>query len=192
LKTYRAHFFFAAAESGKFPAAALPEIAVVGRSNSGKSTLINTLVGQHKLARVSNQPGRTRTINFFEIEERFVLVDLPGYGYAKGPHFEQAAWQTLVDSYLKAERDLRGVIALFDVRREPDALDSALLALLAGRAVAFQAVWTKLDKLRNSERPGRTGKLDRALNLPARGIGFSSMDRTGREELWTWIEERIG
>ncbi|MBW1809738.1 MAG: ribosome biogenesis GTP-binding protein YsxC, partial [Deltaproteobacteria bacterium] len=114
MKTYKTRFLLSAPNASVFPVPDLPEIAVVGRSNSGKSTLINILVGQRGLAKVSGKPGRTRAINFFEVEERYQLVDLPGYGFASGPKNEKVNWGKLVGSYFASERPLKGVLALFD------------------------------------------------------------------------------
>jgi GTP-binding protein len=190
MRTLRARFLLAAPNASAFPPPGLPEVAVVGRSNSGKSTLINTLVGQRGLARVSNRPGRTRSINFFRVEERFLLVDLPGYGYAAAPRSEQAGWQRLVDSYLGGKRPLRGVVALFDVRRQPDDLDVALVELLQRHRLAWQAVWTKADKLKKSRLGDRVEELDGSLSPPAPGIAFSSKTRLGRDALLEWVEGR--
>jgi GTP-binding protein len=188
MKTYRASFVAAAPEPSAFPAPDLPEVAVAGRSNSGKSTLINTLVGQRGLARVSGRPGRTRSINFFEVEERFLLVDLPGYGYAAAPRTEQAGWRALVDAYLGSGRPLTGVVALFDVRRQPDDMDTALVSLLGRHDVPWRAVWTKADKLKRARLNSRVAELDRLLGPRDPGIAFSSRTRQGRDALLGWIE----
>lgn len=192
MRTYQAQFVAAAPEPGAFPAPQGGEVAVVGRSNAGKSTLINTLVGRRGLARVSNQPGRTRAVIFFLVERRFVLVDLPGYGYAAAPRAEQAGWSRLVEAYLAGGRPLRGVVTLFDIRREPDPLDTALIAMLEKRRLDWQAVWTKADKLKRARLAARCRMLDRALHTPAAGIPFSSRTRLGRDRLLAWIEERVG
>lgn len=192
MRTYQAQFVAAAPEPGAFPAPGGPELAVLGRSNAGKSTLINTLVGRRGLARVSNRPGRTRAVNFFDVEGRFLLVDLPGYGYAAAPRAEQAGWSRLIEAYLSGGRPLRGVVSLFDIRRDPDALDEALIAMIGRYGLAWQAVWTKADKLKRARLAGRCRELDRALGTPVEGIAFSSRTRLGRERLLAWIEERVG
>jgi GTP-binding protein len=192
MKTYRAKFIASAPETSALLPPDLPEVAFVGRSNSGKSTLINTLVGQRGLARVSGKPGRTRAVIFFEIEERFLLVDLPGYGYAKAPKKEQNLWRKLVGGYLSGLRPIQGVVALFDIRRKPDELDQVLLEMLASSGAAWQAVWTKADKLKKSQVPRRCAELDRQLATLQPGIPVSSKTRLGREELLEWIESRVG
>ena len=191
MKTYRARFVAGATRGKEFPPVGLPEIAVVGRSNSGKSTLINILVGQRGLARVSNLPGRTRMINFFEVESRFLLVDLPGYGYASTSKAERNQWRTLVDDYFRASRPLRGVLALFDIRREPDEQDLTLVDLLRPAVDQHLAIWTKSDKVNRSALLQRGRTLQRALSLEQPGIPFSSQTRLGREELIEWIERRV-
>lgn len=107
MRTLSARLLTEAPHAAAFPAPALPEIAIVGRSNSGKSTLINAVVGIKNLARISRTPGRTRSLVFFCVEERFILVDLPGYGFAKAPRQDQIRWHRLVDDYLNAKRPLR-------------------------------------------------------------------------------------
>lgn len=192
MKTYSARFILSAPDAGAFPAAGLPELALVGRSNTGKSSLLNTLVGQRKLARTSGRPGRTRAIVFFEIEQKFLLVDLPGYGYAAGPRVEQAGWRKLVRDYFESRRPLRGVIALFDIRRSPDEMDQALLEMLARRRVAWKAVWTKADKLSRRMQTQRSRELEKALGPPDGGLAFSTKTRQGRDELLDWIEKQVG
>ncbi len=174
-----------------FPAPGLPEVAIVGRSNAGKSSLLNALVGRRKLARTSGRPGRTRAIVFFEVEERFLLVDLPGYGYATAPKAEQAGWSKLVAAYFDSRRPLRGVIALFDIRRTPDDLDQALLQMLSDRSIACKAIWTKADKLKRRAQDLRSQELSRALAPTEAGISFSVKTRQGRDELLDWIETRV-
>ncbi len=139
MRTLSARLLTEAPHAAAFPAPALPEIAIVGRSNSGKSTLINAVVGIKNLARISRTPGRTRSLVFFCVEERLILVDLPGYGFAKAPRQDQIRWHRLVDDYLNANRPLRGIVALFDIRRDPDELDRSLLEVLA-RSGAPQAI----------------------------------------------------
>jgi GTP-binding protein len=191
MRTYSASLLTVAPEVSVFPPPGLPEVAVVGRSNSGKSTLINTLMGVKQLARVSQRPGKTRAVIFFEVEERFLLVDLPGYGYAKAPKKEQQAWAGLVDGYLGGRRPIVGVISLFDIRREPDERDSLLIEMLNRYDRDWQAVWTKADKLKKRELAGRAQKLDRMLGTPRKGITFSSKTRLGRDALLEWMEDEI-
>jgi len=191
MRTYSARLLTVAPNPAVFPPPGPPEVAVVGRSNSGKSTLINTLMGQKKLARVSQRPGKTRAVVFFEVEERFLLADLPGYGYARAPKNEQRAWAGLIDGYLGGERPIVGVITLFDIRRDPDELDFMLIEMLNRYDRDWQAVWTKADKLKKRQVAGRAHQLDRLLATPAPGMAFSSRTRLGRDTLLSWMEAEI-
>ena len=191
MRTYSARLLTVAPDPAVFPPPGPPEVAVVGRSNSGKSTLINTVMGVKQLARVSQRPGKTRAVVFFEVEERFLLVDLPGYGFAKAPKKDQQAWAGLIDSYLGGQRPIVGVITLFDIRREPDERDFLLIKMLNRYDLAWQAVWTKADKLKKRQLAGRAQKLERLLKTPRKGITFSSKTRLGREALLEWIEDEI-
>ena len=130
-----------------FPPETLPEIAFSGRSNAGKSSLINALTGQHGLARASNQPGRTQSINFFEIAAGLRLVDLPGYGFAKAPKATADSWRRLVHGFLRARASVRRVVLLIDARRGLMAIDRAMMADLENMAVSYQIVLTKTDTL---------------------------------------------
>ena len=153
--------------------------------------MINTLMGVKKLARVSQRPGKTRAIVFFEVEERFLLVDLPGYGYAAAPRQEQETWAGLVDGYLAGRRPIVGVITLFDIRRQPDERDFVLIEMLSRCERTWQAVWTKADKLKKRQVADRAKELDRLLETPLPGIAFSSKTRLGRESLLLWMEDQI-
>ena len=130
------------------PVTALPEIAFAGRSNVGKSSVINALTGQNALARTSNTPGRTREVNFFELEQRLMLVDLPGYGYAKAPKGVVKAWTGLAEEYLKGRQGLRRACLLIDARRGFMASDVAVMKALDEAAVSYLVVLTKTDKLK--------------------------------------------
>lgn len=138
-------FFYAAQTSDQLPAPGLPEVAFCGRSNVGKSSLINALTGQKALARVSQMPGRTRQLNFFDLAGRLVLVDLPGYGYAKASKDMQRDWQGVMFDYLRGRPNLVRVLLLLDARIETKSADRAAMDLLNVAAVAFQIVLTKAD-----------------------------------------------
>src|SRR5687768_7653116 len=144
------------AEAGGWrPDTQLPEVAFSGRSNVGKSSLINALVHRRKFARVSNTPGRTREINFFKVNDQFILADLPGYGYARISKEKRAAWRPLIEGYLKGSNALRGVVQLLDARRTPSEDDLQMLEFLAHRGTPTLVIATKVDKLRKSERDKR-------------------------------------
>jgi len=140
-------FFHAAQKTEQLPEPGLPEVAFCGRSNVGKSSLINALTGQKALARVSQTPGRTRQLNFFNLADRLVLVDLPGYGYAKASKDMQRDWQGVMFDFLRGRPNLMRVILLLDARIETKASDRAAMDLLNTAAVAFQIVLTKADEV---------------------------------------------
>ena len=191
MRTFQAELITVAPHPGALPPPGRAEIAVVGRSNAGKSTLINTLMGRRKLARVSAQPGKTRAVVLFDVEQRFVLADLPGYGYARGPEADRAGWQRLVEAYLGGGRPIAGVIALFDVRRRPDELDRALVAMLGRHGLAWRAVWTKADKLKRAALARACAGLNAALGPSEPGLAFSAPERLGRQALLDWVEARL-
>ena len=132
---------------------ACPQLCVVGRSNVGKSTFINALTGQKRLCKASSEPGRTRLVNFFDLNEgALTLVDLPGYGYANAPKAEKAKWATLIETYLRTSQRLCHVLALVDLRHEPTELDKQMLTYLYAYALPFTVVATKADKLSRAQR----------------------------------------
>jgi GTP-binding protein len=175
--------------SGWRPTPKLPEVAFAGRSNVGKSSLINALVHRKKLARVSNTPGRTREINFFDVNGEFVLADLPGYGYAKVSKEKKAAWRPLIEGYLKGSLGLRGVVLLLDARRVPSEDDLQMLDFLAHRGTPTVVIATKVDKLAKAERDARIGALARDAGVELEQvIPFSAVSGEGRDELAEAIE----
>jgi GTP-binding protein len=141
-------FIASVAELGQLPPAGRPEVAFAGRSNVGKSSLINALTGHTQLARISRTPGRTQQINMFDLGGRLILVDLPGYGFAKAPRLQVAAWQHLVRSYLRGRSSLARVAILVDARHGFKDSDREVMAMLGGAAVAYQVVLTKADQVR--------------------------------------------
>jgi GTP-binding protein len=173
-----------ASAGGWRPPATLPEIAFAGRSNVGKSSLINALVRRKKVARVSNTPGRTREINFFDVNGRFVMADLPGYGFAKISKEARAAWRPLIEGYLTGTPTLRGVVQLLDARHTPSDDDLHMLDFLAKTQLPTIVVATKIDKLRAAERTKRveTLALEAGIELDQL-IPFSAVAGTGRDEL---------
>ena len=173
-----------AAAHGWRPESRLPEIAFAGRSNVGKSSLLNRLVGRKSLARVSRTPGRTREINFFRVNDAFVLADLPGYGYARVSKTRKAEWRPLIEGYLMKTPQLAGVVQLLDLRHEPSEDDLAMLDLLSELEMPTIVVLTKSDKLAKKTAAERAHTLSRVLALdPEQTILFSSMTGHGRDEL---------
>jgi GTP-binding protein len=174
------------------PESALPEVAFAGRSNVGKSSLLNTLVRRKSFARVSRTPGRTREINFFRINNTFLLVDLPGYGYARISKERKAEWRPMIDSYLRRTTQLRGIVLLLDIRREPSEDDRAMLDFLAELEVPTIVALTKADKLSKAGARERTVAISRSLMLePDQVIPFSAQTGEGRVELLEAITDLV-
>ena len=173
-----------ATAEGWRPTNELPEVAFAGRSNVGKSSLLNRLVRRKAFARVSNTPGRTREINFFKVNGTFVLADLPGYGYAKISKTRKAEWLPLIEGYLRASPALRGVVQLLDVRHAPSEEDLQMLDFLAEIEAPTIVVLTKIDKLRPREVPERVHEIAVSLRLEEEQlIPFSAETNQGRDEL---------
>jgi GTP-binding protein len=180
----KASFVTSAAESKQFPPENLPEIAVVGRSNVGKSSLINVLTGNHGLARTSRTPGRTRLINWFEIDGRFHLVDLPGYGYAEVSRDMRESWRPLIESYLSQRKSLAGVLLLIDVRRGPQDDELDFVPWLEARETPIIVALTKADKLAKNKRMLEVSKARKTLGLKRDPIAVSAQTGDGVDALW--------
>jgi GTP-binding protein len=166
------------------PEPKLPEVAFAGRSNVGKSSLLNQLVRRKRFARVSNTPGRTREINFFVVNQQFVLVDLPGYGYARISKEKRAEWRPLIEGYLRNSPELRGIVQLLDVRHDPTRDDEQMLTFLAELGVPTLFALTKIDKLGATKRAERVRTLVDALGAgEEQVIPFSAVTGEGRDEL---------
>ena len=181
-----------AAADGWRPDSALPEIAFSGRSNVGKSSLLNRLVGRKKLARVSRTPGRTREINFFRVNDAFVMADLPGYGYAKVSKARKAEWRPLLEGYISRTPQLAGVVQLLDMRREPSEDDVAMLDFLSALGMPTIVVLTKSDKLTRKAAAEQADAIARSLLLdPEQTIPFSAVTGEGRDELASAIAAAV-
>jgi GTP-binding protein len=173
-----------ASATGWRPASHLPEIAFSGRSNVGKSSLLNTLVRRKTLARVSATPGKTREINFFRVNDAFHLVDLPGYGYARVSKAARNAWRPLIEGYLRTSKHLRGVVQLVDARHPPSSDDLRMMDFLASLGVPTVVVATKIDKLSRTERGPALAALGSQLGVDDdQLIPFSARTKEGRDEL---------
>lgn len=173
-----------ASAGGWRPPAELPEVAFAGRSNVGKSSLLNRLVRRKAFARVSRTPGRTREINFFRVNDSFVLADLPGYGYARISKEKKADWKPLIEGYLGRTPALAGVVQLLDIRRDPGEDDISMLDFLAELELPTLIVLTKMDKLSRGAAQSRIDELVSALSLSREQvIPFSATTGEGRDEL---------
>jgi GTP-binding protein len=182
-----ARFVTSAAKPSDFPPPSWPEIAVVGRSNVGKSSLINVLVGQDGLARTSRTPGRTRLVNWFAIDERFFLVDLPGYGYAEVSHATREGWRPLIESYLSERTSLAGVLLLIDIRRGVQDEELDFVPWLAEREMPVVVALTKADKLAKNKRTLEVARARQALALRRDPIAVSALSRDGVDPVWRAI-----
>ncbi|MBJ95453.1 MAG: YihA family ribosome biogenesis GTP-binding protein [Rickettsiales bacterium] len=192
----RTSFLLSAFERAHWPAAeGRAEVAFVGRSNVGKSSCLNTLVGGSSVARVSKTPGRTQSINFFEVPRRggrLLLADLPGYGYAKVPRSVTNRWDRMVGEYLTERTNLVLVVILVDLRRDPTELDRKMIQWLEESGRVGLLVFTKADKIAKSKRLHRRALLCRGLGVPMEAsLLFSSLQKIGREELWKRIDEAV-
>jgi len=182
---HTARFLAGAAEPARFPTLQYPEIAFAGRSNVGKSSLLNRLVGQRGLARVSKTPGRTQQINFFLIDERLVFADLPGYGFARVPLEVKARWKALVEAYLAYRPTLRAVVILIDLRRGIAEDDAVLMDYLRAHGIAAIVVATKADKLAFGERSRMARQLSaKVRDAEHRIVVTSASTGEGIEQLW--------
>ena len=178
-----------------FPTDGLPEVAFVGRSNVGKSSLLNMLAGRTKLARTSGTPGKTQEFNFYRVNNHLYFVDLPGYGYAKISRAQRNRWGRFIGRYLTERAPLRAVFHLIDSRHAPTALDEDVMALMRGGPVPYLLVLTKTDKLSGNERARSRTRIANVLEkaaLEAPVIFTSAKDKRGREDLLQWIEDLAG
>lgn len=172
----------------QFPEDTLPEIAFVGKSNVGKSSLINSLLGRKSLARTSSAPGKTRTINWYEVDEKLFFVDLPGYGYAKVSKAEQLKWGKVIETYLHKRESLRLVLLLVDVRHAPGEGDQMMMEWLRHYGVPTLVVATKSDKIKRSQHEKQKKIIRDVLGIGKEDLLlYSSETKAGREEVWSRI-----
>ena len=181
----------------KMPETLQPEIAFAGRSNVGKSSLINALMNRKRLARVSETPGKTQTINFYHINNEFYFVDLPGYGYAKVSRDFKASWGKMIEGYLKTSKDLKAVFLLLDIRREPNSDDLLMFDWTVNAGFAPVIIATKSDKVKKQEKLRRLKGLRETLGKRLKTDGeikiipFSALDKSGREEIYEYLDAII-
>lgn len=177
----------------QFPKDALPELAIVGKSNVGKSSLINMLLGRRKLARISSTPGKTRTINFYEINNQFYFVDLPGYGYAKVAKSQQQQWGQMIENYLYQRDCLTGILFLVDIRHAPGKNDLLMYQWLKHYGFPVILVATKSDKLKRSQIQKQLHDIRTSLDLSQQDliIPCSSTNKVGRDDLLLALESLL-
>ncbi len=201
-------------DPARFPKSPWKEIAVSGRSNVGKSSLINTLFERKNFARISNEPGKTRTMNFYAVNDRFYLVDFPGYGFARLSAETRKDWLRIIDGYIEGRSALAGVVQLVDSRHAPSKEDVERIERVAGSGKPYIVVFTKADKISNADRFRAVREFNESVEGIARiapidkrsgdehgagasagelapAIFFSTKTGEGREDLWRWILERI-
>ncbi len=180
--------------TSRLPEHLLPEIAFAGKSNVGKSSLINALVNRKALARTSSQPGKTQTINFYNINQAMYLVDLPGYGYAKVPDSEREKWGRMIERYLHQSRQLKAVFLLVDIRHKPSGNDKTMYDWMVYQGFHPIIIATKLDKLKKSQVAKSIEEVKSGLDLKESDIliPFSAETRQGREEIWQLMDELAG
>jgi GTP-binding protein len=187
----RATFVISAAKPDQFPPPTLPEIAVVGRSNVGKSSLINALTGNAGLARTSRTPGRTRLVNWFDVNGTFMLVDLPGYGYAEVSRDMRESWRPLIESYLSDRKTLAGVLLLIDVRRGPQDEELDFVPWLEAKEIPIVVALTKADKLAKNKKMLEVAKAKKALGLKRDPFAVSAQDGDGLDPLWRAVTKLV-
>ena len=177
--------------TSRLPENTLPEIAFAGKSNVGKSSLINALLCRKSLARTSSQPGKTQTINFYNVNDVLYLVDLPGYGYAKVAQEIREKWGKLIERYLHGSKQLKAVILLIDIRHEPSENDRRMYELIVWNGYDPIIIATKLDKIKRSQIQKQLKILRTGLNVKqgTRILPFSALTKQGREEIWAVMEE---
>jgi GTP-binding protein len=182
----KCEFLKSAVQKDQYPELNLPEIAFSGRSNVGKSSLINSLLNRKKLVKVSSNPGKTRLINFFLINEQYVMVDLPGYGYAAVSKTEKQSWGKMIEEYLISRENLSNVVLLVDIRHEPTADDKLMYDFIKYYRKSVIIVATKLDKITRSSVNKNLNIIRKKLEIDEGDIliPYSSVSHAGREELW--------
>jgi len=194
-----AEFIISAVSPTQYPADLLPEVALVGRSNVGKSSMINTLINRRGLARTSSTPGKTQLLNFYLINKEFYFVDLPGYGFAKVSKTVKSQWGKMIETYLQKRENLVGVIQLVDSRHEPSKDDIIMQEWLQHNGLPTLVVATKIDKISRGNWPKHEKMIREKLGLKGQPlILFSAENRQGKEQIleqlahWTKIEEKEG
>ena len=189
----KARYELTAVKPDQYPVGSLPELALLGRSNVGKSTIINTLLNRRNLARVSSEPGKTRGINFYNIDDVMYFVDLPGYGYARVSKEQKGNWRGFIETYLNSRPQLQMVIMLVDIRHAPSEDDKVMYKWILGHGLYHMVVATKLDKISRSQVHTRIQEIKKVLEI-GEGvtlIPYSSETRQGKDEIWKAIKAAV-
>ena len=190
MEYYDAKLIASAKYESDWPDTDLPEILFVGRSNCGKSTLINALVNRKNLAYSGKTPGKTRLLNFFEVGNLCVFTDAPGYGYAKGNRHAGEEFNDLMEPYLTKRENLKGIVVILDIRRDPNEDDMTMVDYARDTHLPILVVCTKIDKVSNNQMHNNLFKIAKSLNIPKEKLyPVSSIDRKGIDELWDGIKE---
>ncbi|WP_215142076.1 ribosome biogenesis GTP-binding protein YihA/YsxC [Exiguobacterium qingdaonense] len=189
MKINKAEFVTSAVAPDHYPVHELPEVALAGRSNVGKSSFINKICQRKALARTSSKPGKTQTLNFFNINDEIMFVDVPGYGYAKVSKTEREKWGVMMEQYLTSQEALRGVVLLVDIRHEPTGDDVTMYNFLKHYEIPVIVVATKLDKIKKSQRQKHEAAVKRKLQFDPsdRFVSFSAETAEGKDEAWKAI-----
>lgn len=193
MKVHNAEIVISAVSPKQYPETDLPEIALAGRSNVGKSSFINTLIDRKNLARTSGKPGKTQTLNFYLIENTLHFVDVPGYGYAKVSKTERAKWGEMIETYITSRKQLRAVVSLVDIRHDPSKEDIQMYEFLKYYNIPVIVVATKADKIPRGKWNKHTSAIKKKLDFDPDDtfILFSSETKKGKEEAWAAIETAI-
>lgn len=191
MKILKSEYVKSCNRKNDYPSTNKREFAFIGRSNVGKSSLINSLLSRRNLARTSKTPGRTQLVNFFKVNDDFLFVDLPGYGFAKVPADVKKNWSNIIETYLSSDRN-KTIFLLLDIRRIPSAEDIQMLEWLEHFNTDYYIIFTKTDKLSNNEKFRQLKEIKKKLSFDNEDVFFySSLKNTGREELLNFIEERL-
>ena len=193
INTHNAEILLSAANKSHYPQDDIPEIALAGRSNVGKSSFINTLLNRKNLARTSGKPGKTQLLNFFNIDDKLRFVDVPGYGYAKVSKTERAKWGKMIEEYLTSRDNLRAVVSLVDLRHDPSADDVQMYEFLKYYEILVIVGGTKADKIPSGKWNKHESAIKKKLDFDKTDdfIIFSSVDKTGLDQAWDAILDKI-
>lgn len=194
MEVHNVDLTISAVQAAQYPQTDYPEIALVGRSNVGKSSLTNRLINRRNFAHTSSQPGKTQTLNFYNVEDQLYFVDVPGYGYAKVSKRERERFGRMIEQYLTQRQQLRGVVQLVDARHVPTADDVSMYEWLAYYHIPTLVVGTKCDKVKSNVWNRQESQIRKKLGMTSQSplILFSAVTKHGQEQVWRWIEEQAG